>query len=111
MSHWPTLVFQAEDGDLCRCDCGEQGFDFKQGREWFAAHIAAAPVTDAGLDIERLGDLLCEMYEDEIGDMDDALWRGDAAIIECAYAAGTSITVAREAVESALSRQAEKETA
>ena len=39
--HWPTLVFTDGDGDLVRCSCGEQGFDFKQGREWFAKHIAA----------------------------------------------------------------------
>lgn len=38
--HWPTLVFEDGDGDLCRCDCGEQGYDFKQGREWFAAHLS-----------------------------------------------------------------------
>jgi hypothetical protein len=40
--HWPTLVFEEGDGDLCRCSCGEQGFDFKQGREWFAAHLDVA---------------------------------------------------------------------
>lgn len=40
-AHWPTLVFEDGDvGDLVRCDCGEQGYDWRQGREWFAKHMA-----------------------------------------------------------------------
>lgn len=47
MTHWPTLVFEADDGDLCRCDCGEQGYDFQQGRKWFAEHLAVTVPLDA----------------------------------------------------------------
>ena len=41
LGHWPELVFVDGDGDLCRCSCGEQGFDFAHGREWFAGHLSA----------------------------------------------------------------------
>ena len=39
--HRAWLVFEDGDvGDLCRCSCGEQGYDFRQGREWYALHVA-----------------------------------------------------------------------
>lgn len=38
--HALTLVFRdAEAGDLGRCDCGAQGFDYNDGRDWFAEHM------------------------------------------------------------------------
>lgn len=38
--HEFTLVFEDGDGDLARCSCGEQGYDFSQGEEWWAKHTA-----------------------------------------------------------------------
>lgn len=39
--HRFDLVFEDEHGDLARCSCGEQGFDFNKGIDWFAEHIRA----------------------------------------------------------------------
>ena len=41
VAHVFTLVFEDGDGDFARCSCRERGWDFKQGREWYAAHLAA----------------------------------------------------------------------
>jgi hypothetical protein len=41
LTHTFILVFRDEVGDLGRCSCGEQGFDFKDGREWYANHVLA----------------------------------------------------------------------
>lgn len=38
--HRATVVFRdADAGDLIRCLCGEQGYDFVGGLEWFPEHI------------------------------------------------------------------------
>lgn len=48
--HQFTLVHETGEGDLGRCSCGESGYDFAQGREWFAGHLAAVrePADPAG---------------------------------------------------------------
>lgn len=43
--HRARLVLEDEHGDFIRCDCGEQGYDFDQGRVWYIGHL---------FDVERI---------------------------------------------------------
>lgn len=54
--HSMELIFEDEHGDLVRCSCGEQGFDFEQGREWFRIHLGGTPkepITTTLLEISK----------------------------------------------------------
>jgi hypothetical protein len=42
--HRFSLIFEDEYGDFWRCSCGEQGFDFEQGKEGFREHLKKANI-------------------------------------------------------------------
>lgn len=54
--HRFSLVFEDGDGDLFRCSCGFQSFDFKQGQEAYTHHLVS----------------LSKAWEDHIHDYGDA---------------------------------------
>lgn len=75
--HRPTLVMEDETGDLLRCTCGFQEFDFAQGKEAFAKHLAALAVEavrpETDIDEERLARALREVQPP------DPIWAENAA--------------------------------